>query len=581
MSQRQIRKARKNLEKLGFDKDYLLSIENEMKTGHQQILNAYKDEKSHEANLQQSTSIENNSTPRLQIRSNVKLTKKQQKYLLSKSDEWFYFNLIYWSLMIFMSVISIIIFLVNDSDNEGFIAKLLISLIIFLIFLIIFYAMYYFVRYNRIRRLTIEFIKSKNGVAETQYKIASWEKYYWLASFTFAGYVAIVTWNEFDPNYPAISKLTELILVPGFWLLLASLPYFIIRKILTKRKSKLSGSAQIASNGHAQNDKHGSNYVTKSKNKLSSLIKTSVVILIVLFTFSSIPPVSDAISLSAGELTSSENIKDVANNSGFSNKGKVYFYKSNPELVNADKLHTVCPTAEEDSIEYGCYIPQDNKLYILDIPDEAYKSIIYVSAAHETLHAVWSNTESAERDKISSKIKEFYNASDNIESNKLRETIKLYGSLDNDSLIDELHSFVGSTVPSPSINTDLEFYYSTYFDNRNTAVQANVTFNSNLDKKIAELKESKNRLETEYSQLGAFKIKYLDGLETAINRSAYYGDTYSYNRNVDAYNNNRNNYNNRVDLYNRQRDEHNAKINAFNEIIKIFYPSKTLDTLTN
>ena len=73
-----------------------------------------------------------------------------------------------------------------------------------------------------------------------------------------------------------------------------------------------------------------------------------------------------------------------------------------------------------------------------------------------------------------------------------------------------------------------------------------------------------------------YKSQHLDNIESAMNRDDYYGNTYSYNKNVEAYNHNLVYYNQQIDSYNSQRLTYNAEVDKFNAVLKAFYPSKTL-----
>ncbi len=286
-------------------------------------------------------------------------------------------------------------------------------------------------------------------------------------------------------------------------------------------------------------------------------------------------PASEYITFIDSRNSASSDINDIADNSGFNYKGMVLFYKAQPELVNADTINTMCPNSDETIVEYGCYLPNENKIYILEVTDSNYKEIEYTSAAHETLHEAWYALNDSEIADLSKKINDFYNDANNTAALKLHETIQPYGE-DQDVIINELHSFIGSEVSSSDISQSLDDYYSKYFNNRNATVDANINFQTKIDTESAELSAEYDRLNTSFNEISDFKAEWLDKIESYMNTNLYYGDITTYNKNVAAYNNNLKIYNTKVDTYNADRETYNAKVASFNSVIKAFYPTKTL-----
>lgn len=286
-------------------------------------------------------------------------------------------------------------------------------------------------------------------------------------------------------------------------------------------------------------------------------------------------PTIEFIGLAISRATSSEGISDIANHSGFNYRGMVLFFKSSPELVNADQMNSKCPNSDENTIEFGCYLPNDNKIYILQVADSNYKDIEYTTAAHETLHAAWYNLSSDETTDISNKLNEFYSEPGNTSAVKLHETLKPYGG-DVSVVINELHSFIGSELGSTAIGQPLNEYYARYFDNRDEAVNSKVAFQNKIDAKIASINLESDNLNSEGVAIDNYKVEWLDKIESYLPSNAYYGDTVRYNQNVNAYNSN-------LVIYNKKIDDHNARVAAYNKdrtgfktFVTTFYPTTVL-----
>lgn len=307
--------------------------------------------------------------------------------------------------------------------------------------------------------------------------------------------------------------------------------------------------------------------------KKSHSLRNKMFVAAIIASFIFFGPVSDFFLVTSSGVTSSEDIKDIAENSGFSYKGKILFYRSNPELVNADTLNGKCPNTDETVIEYGCYLPSENKMYILQVTDSSFKDIEYTTAAHETLHAAWRQYGSAERQRIATMLKELYDDPSNPSSSKLHETLKTYGEEKN--VIDgELHSFIGSEVGGSDLSQPLTEYYAKYFYDQSVPVSANFRFTDKFTSRIASINAESTRLDNMAGTIRTYKRQHLDNIEAAMKRANYYGDVYSYNKNVDAFNHNRIYYNDQIALLDKGIDAYNADIAAYNAMLRAFYPTQ-------
>lgn len=282
-------------------------------------------------------------------------------------------------------------------------------------------------------------------------------------------------------------------------------------------------------------------------------------------------PISDLLTVDLNNST--PDIADIADNSGFNLHGKALFYRANPELVDANSLNSKCPNDSQDSIEFGCYLTKENKIYILSVSDQNYKDIEYTTAAHETLHAAWMQQDASTRQALSNNLNSVYINSTAQDVVDLRNTMKSYGT-DKDTVVNELHSFVGSEIKDVSLNSYLIGYYGKYFSNRSAPIDHNDAFNGKIDTEISNLSSQGQQLDTSYNATLAYKSRWLDTIEGYMRQNEYYGDVYTYNENVDAYNHNLVNYNKMVDDYNARRNAYNAEVDKFNALLTSFRPTQ-------
>lgn len=281
-------------------------------------------------------------------------------------------------------------------------------------------------------------------------------------------------------------------------------------------------------------------------------------------------PVYEFASLSIASANASSDIKDIADKSGFNSRGKRLFYKASPELVDADELQSVCPSDSSDSVEFGCYLPDKNKIYILYVSDQDYKYEEYTTAAHEVLHEAWNELTSEERGVIAGELDKYYNDPSNQGAVALKETMKSYPT-DDPTLYSELHSFIGSEATYMS--SELESHYAQYFSSRSAPVQADIDFNNALDLESKAIDEESARLDEQSAKIDQFRVDHLDSFDRVFARAEYYGDVDNYNDNVERYNKNLEIYNPMVDAYKAAVNTFNIRVDSYNGLLASFKPS--------
>lgn len=305
-------------------------------------------------------------------------------------------------------------------------------------------------------------------------------------------------------------------------------------------------------------------HYTLRKWLFGSLIVT--VLLLVVFW----QPISDTATVTFS--SASPEIKQAGRDAGLNMHGQAIFLSNDPEYVDADTIAVDCPH-EKEIIEYGCYLPSSHKIYILQISDSKLKPTELTSVAHETLHAVWNAMSYDEREQIGSDLTTFYNSKT---SETLTEDAVPYQKEDSATFVNELHSLAGSEVDLSEMSNTLQEHFSQYFSDQDKTVQANIDFNQNIDSEIASIKSQREQLDADNKALDDFQSAHLDSVKAAMQTNLYYGDIYTYNKNVDAYNHNREIYNDMVAKYNENVSSYNSARQSFIDAYSSLFPGKSI-----
>lgn len=169
----------------------------------------------------------------------------------------------------------------------------------------------------------------------------------------------------------------------------------------------------------------------------------------------------------------------MADDAGMSDHGKAMFLRAKPEIVNATVIADMC---QMDGSTFGCYLIDENKIYIRDLPAELYAMEV-VTASHEMLHVA------RHRDGLTDEIVDGLHAARkaNNENKELQDAIIPYSDLDGESLDDEIHAIIGTEIGS--LNSSLMEYYSIYFDSRGKTLAHDKTIDTLFESKSKALEE--------------------------------------------------------------------------------------------
>jgi hypothetical protein len=235
------------------------------------------------------------------------------------------------------------------------------------------------------------------------------------------------------------------------------------------------------------------------------------------------------------------------------------FYVNHPQLDNNQEFNKHCQSPEK-TIVLGCFIDKQG-IYLLDVTDSRLQGVDEVTAAHETLHAMYARLSKKERQKVDAMTESYFKTLDN---ERIRKTIESYRSRDPSVVPNELHSILGTEVRH--LSPQLEDYYRQYFSDREKIVsysehyeQAFVDLESKAKSYDQELSALKQRINTSEETLLA-KNREIDSKQQELNTLLAEGRTDEYNKQVPI-------YNRLVDEYNVLVNQTKQEISTYNELI--------------
>lgn len=156
----------------------------------------------------------------------------------------------------------------------------------------------------------------------------------------------------------------------------------------------------------------------------------------------------------------------------FTDKGKFIFYATKPAVATPEVFNSKCPRQEEMNPILGCYT-SDDRIYVFNVTDQALDGIKEVTAAHEMLHAVWMRMDDKDREKVEPLLQAAYEKNANTE---LRDRMAYYQRTEPDSIMNELHSILGTEMNN--LGPELDTYYSQYFKDRQIILSLHAKYNA-------------------------------------------------------------------------------------------------------
>lgn len=211
------------------------------------------------------------------------------------------------------------------------------------------------------------------------------------------------------------------------------------------------------------------------RNRSKSKVVASVIVSLVLIGLSLAIAInrqfiSDMITV--WQFKPGSGIVELADRSGMNDYGKFIYLASKPELDLPTDFNTACDRIENTTSILGCY--SNHRIYLYDVTDPQLDGIREVTAAHETLHAIYLRLSSAEKEEVGLLLEAEFKKLETDDS--FQTLMEFYDRTEPGQRDNELHSIIGTEVND--ISPELETYYSKYFSDRKKVVALDDKYSS-------------------------------------------------------------------------------------------------------
>lgn len=207
----------------------------------------------------------------------------------------------------------------------------------------------------------------------------------------------------------------------------------------------------------------------------------------------------------------SDEVAALAERASLSERGRFYFYASQPELQNREAFNHSCDTLRgSETVVLGCYAA--HRIYVFNVTDPKLDGIKEVTAAHEMLHAAYERLNESDRKRVDALINA---AAANVVDDNLKKLLQEYDKTEPGERSNELHSILGTQVRN--IGPELEDYYKQYFVDRSAVVALSEKYEEVFNNLRAEQDQLASELERMAAELSTESRSFNDAI-TQLNK---------------------------------------------------------------
>jgi hypothetical protein len=238
-------------------------------------------------------------------------------------------------------------------------------------------------------------------------------------------------------------------------------------------------------------------------------------------------------------------ISAIAKRTTMNDTGKFYFYASRPVLDKTQTFNKECDRKEASSAILGCYV--NNRIFLYDVNDERLDGIREVTAAHETLHAVYQRMGDGEKSTINALLEKEYAKHQN--DKELTDRMAFYERNEVGERDNELHSIIGTEFSG--LDPALEAHYAQYFTNRKAIVDLHTKYAS----VFLDLQSKTSQLSLQLQDLGK---------QIQTESATYNTDVKLLNRDIEQFNSRASSPNSfaSIQAFNNERDALVGRVNT-------------------
>lgn len=234
------------------------------------------------------------------------------------------------------------------------------------------------------------------------------------------------------------------------------------------------------------------------------------------------------------------------------------FYVNHPQVDSKTTFASKCPSGSAETAVLGCYVSNQQGIYLLSVTDSRLNGIEQVTAAHEMLHAAYDRLDDNTRQQVDGWLMDYYNHG--LTERTIKQQLDSYRQSEPNDLVNEMHSIFGTEVGSLPAN--LENYYKRYFNDRSKITgyyqQYEAAFTSRIDlanKLYSEIKDLEQQINAKRQQLDS-ELSTLRNEQASLNSQ----------QQVNNYNALVNQYNANVRSFNQLVNTHNSLVGQYKSV---------------
>jgi hypothetical protein len=256
-------------------------------------------------------------------------------------------------------------------------------------------------------------------------------------------------------------------------------------------------------------------------------------------------------------------IVQLANETTMNAYTRKVFYVNHPAIDAKTTFNQQCPdNGGEKTVVLGCYHPKQDGIFLLNVSDPRLNGVEEVTAAHETLHAIYDRLSSRERNYVDGLLMNYY--LHDLHDKRILSTIAAYKQSEPHDWVNEMHSVFGTEIAQ--LPTPLENYYKQYFTDRQKiaayAAQYQAAFTSRqalVAQDDATLTTMKTQINTDEASLQS-QDKTITSDQSKLEAMKSSGDYVDYDAGVSG-------FNSEVDTYNSLVETTRNLITQYNQLV--------------
>ena len=255
-------------------------------------------------------------------------------------------------------------------------------------------------------------------------------------------------------------------------------------------------------------------------------------------------------------------IVTLANQDGMSAYTRKVFYVNHPVIEPTTTFSSVCPDNSDQMVVLGCYHAPQKGIYLLNVNEPELYGLVQVTAAYETLHAIYQRLSPSAVKVLNSELLAYENHG--LNNATIKAQIANFRVTEPGDVLNEMTSLFGTEVENlpPALNA----FYSHYFNNRQILLdyyndyQAAFTSRENMIKSDdSQLSSLDLQIKSDESELNT-EIGVIDNEQTALDSERSAGEIDEYNAAVPG-------YNQQVSTYNGLVGSLKGLVNQYNSIV--------------